>query len=122
MHPFSGAVLDASLTIAQAAQQTKGFTTDYALVHTTTAGWNLVKVAQLASWVAEGKDELTLHSVLPLRSLPYLHPDHPLEVALRYVDRWPIVPIVNRANFSQLEGVVSKQDVLARYQELAETD
>jgi hypothetical protein len=43
-------------------------------------------------------------------------------VALRYVDRWPIVPIVNRANFSQLEGVVSKQDVLARYQELAETD
>ncbi|HET8825559.1 MAG TPA: chloride channel protein [Terriglobales bacterium] len=122
MHPFSGAVLDASLTIAQAAQQAGGFKADYALVHTTTAGWNLVKVAQLASWVAEGKNELSLHSLLPLRSFPYLHPDHPLEVALRYVDRWPIVPVVNRANFSQLEGVVSKQDVLARYQVLDETD
>ena len=120
MHPFSGAVLDAALTVAHAAQQAKGFTTDYALVHTTTAGWNLLKVAQLASWIAEGKGELTLQSLLPRRSVPYLHPDHPLEVALRYVDRWPIVPVVNRANFSQLEGVVSKQDVLARYQELDE--
>jgi len=122
MNPFSGAVLDASLTIGQAAQQARGFNTDYALVHTTTAGWNSVKVAQLASWVAEGKSELTLHSVLPQRSLPYLHPDHPLEVALRYVDRWPMVPVVNRANFSQLEGVVTKQDVLARYQESDEDE
>jgi chloride channel protein, CIC family len=122
MHPFSGAVLDATLTISQAAHQASGFKTDYALVHTTTAGWNLVKVAQLASWVAEGKSEITLHSLLPLRSLPYLHPDHPLEVALRYVDRWPLVPVVNRANFSQLEGVVSKQDVLSRYQELDEDE
>ena len=122
MHSFSGVVLDASLTIGAASQQVKGFMTDYALVHTTTAGWNLVKVAQLASWAAEGKTEHTLHSLLPFRSLPYLHPDHPLEVALRYVDRWPMVPVVNRANFSQLEGVVTKQDVLARYQELDETD
>jgi hypothetical protein len=47
----------------------------------------------------------------------YLHPNHPLELALRYVERWPVAPVVNGANFSQLEGVVSKEDVLARYQE-----
>jgi len=32
------------------------------------------------------------------------------------------VPVVNRANFSQLEGVVTKQDVLARYQESDEDE
>jgi chloride channel protein, CIC family len=122
MHPFSGAVLDASLTIAQAAQQTKGFVADYALVHASRAGWNLLKTSELASWLAEGKGDTLLRALLPERTLPYLHPDHPLEAALRYVDRWPIVPVVNRANFSQLEGVVSRQDVLARYQELDQPD
>jgi hypothetical protein len=38
------------------------------------------------------------------------------------VDRWAVVPVVNRADFSQLEGVVSKQDVLARYQDIDEAD
>jgi hypothetical protein len=33
-----------------------------------------------------------------------------------------MVPVVNRANFSQLEGVVTKQDVLARYQESDEDE
>jgi len=54
--------------------------------------------------------------------MPYLHPDHSLEAALRYVDLWPLIPVVNRANFSQLEGVVSKEDVLMRYQELRDKD
>jgi hypothetical protein len=52
--------------------------------------------------------------------VPYLHPDHPLETALRYVDRWPIVPVVSRADFRQLEGVVSQRDVLERYREYGE--
>jgi CIC family chloride channel protein len=118
MHAFSGAVLDGSLTVTQAGEQTKGFVNDYALVHASRAGWNLVKASQIASWAAEGKGNVLLRAILPDRAIPYLHPDHPLEAALRYVDRWPVVPVVNRANFSQLEGVVSRQDVLARYQEL----
>jgi len=33
-------------------------------------------------------------------------------MALRYVDRWPLVPVVSCANFGKLEGVISQRDVL----------
>jgi CIC family chloride channel protein len=121
MQPFSGAVLDADLTVADAAQQMKGFALEFALVHARPGGWKLISKEQLAAISAEGKVDVTLRSI-PIRQIPNLHPDHPLELALRYVDRWAVVPVVNRADFSQLEGVVSKQDVLARYQDIDEAD
>jgi len=34
---------------------------------------------------------------------------------LRYFPRWPLVPVVNRANKNQLEGVITLEDVLRRY-------
>jgi chloride channel protein, CIC family len=68
----------------------------------------------------EGKGTANLGSLLPIPSIPYLHPDHPLDTALRYVDRWPIVPVVNRADFRQLEGVVTERDVLQRYRDFGE--
>jgi chloride channel protein, CIC family len=49
--------------------------------------------------------------------LPSLHPDLPLDTALRYVDRWPLVPVVNRADLSELEGVITQRDVLERYRD-----
>ncbi len=69
--------------------------------------------------VNEGKGNLSLRSVVS-QSIPYLHPDHQLDIALRYVNQWPVVPVVSRANFQQLEGVITQQDVLERYREVAE--
>jgi predicted transcriptional regulator len=37
-------------------------------------------------------------------------------MALRYVNEWPLVPVVSRANFGKLEGVISRDNVLERYQ------
>jgi CIC family chloride channel protein len=122
MRPFPGAIMDSDLTITQAAQRVKGFTQDHALVHVSPAGWNIVSVAELDVWVDKINGEHTLRTLLSDRQMAYLHPDHPLEVALRYVDRWPLVPVVNRANFGQLEGVLSKEDVLGRYNKLGEID
>jgi CBS domain-containing protein len=59
-------------------------------------------------------------SLLDERRVPFLHPDHPLETALRYVDRWPVVPVVSRADFQELVGVVTQRDVLERYREFGE--
>ena len=70
--------------------------------------------------VDEGKGDLTLGSVLAGRKIPFLHPDHSLHAALRYVDRWPLVPVVSRANFRKLEGVISQDDVLRCYRESGE--
>ena len=62
----------------------------------------------------------TLESVLAEDAVPSLHPDLPLDTALRYVDRWPLVPVVNRANLKELEGVITQRDVLERYREFGE--
>ena len=58
---------------------------------------------------------MTLGSLLPPQRLAYLHPDSPLEMALRYVYQMPMVPVVSRADLGQLEGVISSEDVLAKY-------
>ena len=33
---------------------------------------------------------------------------------------WPVVPVVNRADFRKLEGIISQRDVLDRYREFGE--
>ena len=63
----------------------------------------------------EGKGELSLGTALPSQRLPCLHPDLPLEAALRHIHESPLLPVVHRADFGRLEGVISQQDVLNRY-------
>ena len=70
--------------------------------------------------IKEGKGGLTLGSVLAGRQIPFLHPDHPLDTALRYIDRWPLVPVVSRADFRKLEGIITEPDVLKRYRDFGE--
>ena len=68
----------------------------------------------------EGKGEHSLNSLFTTRQIPCLHPDHSLDTALRYVDRWPLVPVISRADFRKLEGVISQQSVLRRYRDFGE--
>jgi CIC family chloride channel protein len=120
MHPVEGPVLDAQDTVEQALQKVNPYPAEDLLVRLHPGGWNGVAKQQLAALAAEGKSGATLESQLPIRRIPELHRDHPLETALRYVDRWPLVPVVSRADFGQLEGVISQHDVLERYREFGE--
>ncbi len=113
-------VLDAQDTVGRALQEADKSTADEFLVRLNPSGWNSVKKQQLRTMVNEDKGSLSLGSLLPIRQIPYVHPDHPLETALRYVDRWPIVPVVSRADFRKLEGVISQRDVLERYRDFGE--
>jgi chloride channel protein, CIC family len=85
------------------------------LVRLHPSGWNVITRDQLQRLFQEGKGELTLASVLPPQSLPSLYPDLPLDSALRYVNDYPLVPVVNRANFHHLEGVISRDSVFKKY-------
>jgi len=58
----------------------------------------------------------TLAERLGPERTPVLFPDLPLSSALPHFQRWPLLPITNRAMRGSLEGVVSLQDVLNRYQ------
>src|ERR1700691_4623125 len=85
------------------------------LVRLHPSGWNIVTREQLQRLFQEGKGELTLGSVLPPQSVPSLYPDLPLDSALRYVNVYPLVPVVNRADSRRLEGVISRDSVFTKY-------
>ncbi len=108
-------VLDADEPLERACQQLDEKSPEALLVRLNPTGWSSVTRHELETMIKEGKGNLTLVSILASRQIPYVHPDHPLEVALRHVDRWPLIPVVSRADFRKLEGVISQQDVLERY-------
>jgi CIC family chloride channel protein len=87
------------------------------LVHLRDHGWCALTKAEIDELMATGDGLDTLAEVAHDKHIPYLHPDHSLDMALRYVDRWPLVPVVNRANMRKLEGVISERDVLNRYRD-----
>jgi chloride channel protein, CIC family len=60
--------------------------------------------------------EITLAEHLGHERTPVLFPDLPLASALPHFQRWPLLPITNRAMRGSLEGAVSLHDVLTRYQ------
>jgi CIC family chloride channel protein len=59
----------------------------------------------------------TIEEHLGAERTPILFPDLPLSSALPHFHRWPLLPVTNRAMRGSLEGVVSLQDVLNRYQQ-----
>jgi CIC family chloride channel protein len=85
------------------------------LVRMHPSGWSTVARDQLDRLYREGKGELTLASALKPQSLPSLYPDLPLDSALRYVNDYPLIPVVNRADSHRLEGVVSRESVFQKY-------
>jgi len=113
-------VLDAEETLSEALVRADASEGEEMLVRMSPSGWSLVTRQQLRTLLSEGKGASKLVSLLPSKMIPYLHPDHPLETALRYVDRWPVVPVVSRADFRQLDGVITQRDVLERYREFGE--
>ena len=120
MQPVEGPVLEAEETLAKALAAADQAQTEHLLVRFSPSGWSSVSKEQLRAFAVDGNREAKLGSMLTIGKLPYLHPDHPLETALRYVDRWPLVPVVSRADFRKLEGVVSQRGVLERYREFGE--
>jgi CIC family chloride channel protein len=58
----------------------------------------------------------TLEERIGPERTPLIFPDQPLVNALPYFQRWPILPVSNRAMRGAIEGVLTLDDVLKRYQ------
>jgi chloride channel protein, CIC family len=115
MLPVPATILSAQDYVDANARRIQDSTDSTFLVRLHPSGWNTITRDQLQRLFQEGKGELTLGSVLPPQSLPSLYPDLPLDSALRYVNDYPLVPVVNRANSLELEGVISRDSVLQKY-------
>ncbi len=117
MQPSEGPVLDQDDALDKAFLALQSASQEALLVRLQPHGWGSISREEVQALVKAGKGSETLGSILANRPTPCLHPDHPLDMALRYADRWPLVPVVNRANARNLEGVISQRDVLARYRD-----
>jgi CIC family chloride channel protein len=114
MQPVPQIVLDSDETVSQAKRRIQNAEGDVFLVRLNPTGWGSITQEMLGRFAREGKQETTLSSLCPDR-LPYLHPDLPLETALRYGPSLQLIPVVSRADFGKLEGVVSYAAVLSKY-------
>jgi CBS domain-containing protein len=103
--------------VDRAARRFEKTQKDVLLVRLKPDGWSNVGRDELNSLIKEGKGAEPIAPLLGEGRVPGLHPDHPLDMALRYVDRGQIVPVVNRANLRELVGVITQHDVLERYRD-----
>lgn len=108
--------LDSQETVQQASGRIEGVTGENFLVRMSPDGWNIISREILKRLIGENKGEMTLSAVLPIRHVPYLHPDMPLETALRYVSQFPLIPVVHRADLHRLVGIISRDDIMQKYQ------
>ncbi len=111
-------VLDAVDTVEKIAKLTAHTPEDVLLVRLHPGGWSSITRGEIEALVHEGRGGERLEAILAGGGqIPYVHRDQPLDMALRYVDRWPLVPVVNRANLRELDGAITQRDVLERYRD-----
>jgi chloride channel protein, CIC family len=80
-----------------------------------TGRWAGVRIPALHKFAADGHAKSRLADVLGAQRLPRLHPDQPVDLAMRLMRDWPYLPVVSRANARSLEGVLSMSDILSAY-------
>ncbi len=92
------------------------------LVQCRDGAWYAARQEELAAIVAEAETQDSeagkklLEQRLGPERTPLIFPDQPLANALPYFNRWPLLPISNRAMRGALEGVLTQDDLLRRYQ------
>ena len=117
MRPISpAAVLNTSDSVASAVARMEASTEPILPVRLSPTGWSMVTREDLQSLSEQGKGDMTLGSTIDTHRLPYLYPDLPLEAAMRHINEVPFVPVVHRADLSQLEGIISREAVFKKYQ------
>lgn len=115
MRPPAASTLEASDTIADAVSRIAGTTEDPLLVSYDNGRWALVRRAILQRAEASDQRNMLLQDVVPAGRLPRLHPDQPLDIALRLMRDAPFLPVVHRADARRLIGILSLDDILAAY-------
>ena len=115
MRPPAEVVLRAEESVTEAIRRTSASPHEFFLVSHRSGDWTGVTKEILRDLAKEGKGDSPLVRTLPGALLPWLHPDQPLDVALREIGDWPLIPVIHRADFNNLQGIISLSDILAAY-------
>jgi len=115
MRAYAGPVLNINDLLNTAWERAGASPEEFVFVEDGAGNWFGIAKEEVSRLAIPGPEGATLRSVLPQTALPHLHPDHSLEEALRRLGDLPFLPVVNRANFRNLEGVVGLPDILRAY-------
>jgi CIC family chloride channel protein len=120
MRAYQGTVLNIEEPLSTALARADASAEDFVFVEDGTGQWRGIMRGELRRQAAQSREGATLRSLLPPETLPHLHPDHVLEEALLRLDDFPLLPVVNRADFRKLEGVVTLAGILETYREVGQ--
>ncbi|HEX5484001.1 MAG TPA: chloride channel protein [Terriglobia bacterium] len=115
MRPAMEPVLLGAETFAEALEKVKGSSEPHFLVNQGNGAWSGVTREALEHRVAQGQGDQPLSGLASGARLPWLHLDQTLDVAMRVIGDRPLLPVLNRADFGKIEGVVSLDDILKAY-------
>ncbi len=112
-------VFKATQTAASAVAQAKDANIEAFLVSHQNGRWSLIAKSTLRSIDVEKDGAIALGAFVTAERLPRLHPDQPVDLAMRLFHDAPFLPVVHRADATHLLGVLSPDDVLNAYKRLA---
>ena len=104
-------------------EQGEAMTSPVFLIQCRNDRWYAAENKEITGAILAGDSEESLNGELKLEEYlgpertPLLYPDQPLAVALPHFRRWPLLPVSNRATRGTLEGAVSLNNVLDRFQQ-----
>jgi CIC family chloride channel protein len=116
LRPVTFPVFPGNATLQEVSQQLGQADAAILLVKLHDGSWYSMNRNEFTSLAAIQTPDTPLERALKPDRVPLLFPDLPLDSAIPYLSRWPVLPIQNRASKGILEGVVSLDDVLGRYQ------
>jgi len=117
MRPCQDPILSSQDSVADALSRLESARGEFFFVGDGRGEWYGITKDMLRGAVLAWDSDVAVASVLRGPPLPHLHRDHALDVALQRLGHLPLLPVVNRADFGKLEGVVSLQDILKAFQE-----
>ena len=117
MRPYEGVVLNTEDPIQVALTRAEASAEVFVLVKDSREKWHGIQKDELHRWAPGMCQTDPLRDLLSETTLPCLHPDLPLDEALRRLGEWPLLPVVSRADLGKLEGVVGLPDILRAYRE-----
>jgi chloride channel protein, CIC family len=115
LQPVTVPVVRAADTIETASAVLAEAHASACLVEFFDGSWYVLSATELTGAAATLTPETALQRALPAERVPQLFPDMPLDSALCYFPRWPLLPVANRAARRIVEGTITLDDVLARY-------
>jgi len=101
------------VVLALAEMTQKG--TPYSFVHKDGGSWSLIEDSDLLAASEAGRDNSSLGTALLLEPTPTLHPDLPLDSAMRAIGSHPILPVCSRVGRQEILGTLTLDDIHRAY-------